>query len=389
MERRTFNKIAGLALLGLVPALGACNKLESILNQKGKKAPEARKEEPAPKKIDPKEREEQEARETILTYLSQPAFSNSDLGKQVTRTNAVLELYNLDEGMVYFSMRAVQKPEYELVLSRLAKERGAVEFAQEKNGRLELGDYVWNNPKRYFFRFPAKDFKVNPKTVIKKRLGEFEYRVTIPELGRYLKNENTYNGYLQAVAGVARDGRRIVFHNHGAFVSKKEASLERLVKQVVSAGDSKETKAQKLLDFVTENIEYNKEEANQDIETLKKANEVLMSGNSDCSGHVIVYASLLEQVGADYQICYVATDRGSVGHITVAVNWDLPINNGMGFNIGGKNYAIAETTSEGFRIGESFFDGRPSITLDDISFFQKPGVDGKIYDKTGHALEWT
>jgi len=49
---------------------------------------------------------------------------------------------------------------------------------------------------------------------------------------------------------------------------------------------------------------------------LKRPNEVLMSGQSDCSNKAILLGSLLEQLGEDYLFVY------TPDHITVAVKQD-------------------------------------------------------------------
>jgi len=68
---------------------------------------------------------------------------------------------------------------------------------------------------------------------------------------------------------------------------------------------------------------YNYSEAYEHAKVLKRPNEVLMTGNSDCSGLTILYASLLEQTEADYRLVYAPE------HTTVAVAGNFPARNGM------------------------------------------------------------
>jgi len=80
--------------------------------------------------------------------------------------------------------------------------------------------------------------------------------------------------------------------------------------------------AQRLLDFVTEELDYDPSDAISGIEVLKRPNEVLMTKSSDCSGKVILYASLLEQTNIDYRLVYFD------GHIAVAVEGEYGNRNG-------------------------------------------------------------
>ena len=70
---------------------------------------------------------------------------------------------------------------------------------------------------------------------------------------------------------------------------------------------------QRVLDFVSREIRYDQREAAYDFELLKRPNEVLMSGESDCSNKTILLGSMLEQLGEDYLFVYLPH------HITVAV----------------------------------------------------------------------
>ena len=155
--------------------------------------------------------------------------------------------------------------------------------------------------------------------------------------------------------------------------------MERLVSSLTKNESTDEGKTQKLLDFVTEELKYDYSDANSSAEVLKRPNEVLMTGGSDCSGKVILYASLLEQTDVDYRLVYIN------GHITVAVEGNYGNRNGLSFNIGDTTYSIAETTAKGFQTGRSRLSR--NLEIEDIKYIQRPGKDSKIYDaKTGKPL---
>lgn len=324
-----------------------------------------------------------ELRETALSYLSQPRFSNANLLEQLSGTKAELQMYDLGEGNVYFSIP--EEHNLKESLEKLSSNPNAVEFGKNSEGkynggRLELGDYIFNRPGNYFFRFPSKDFKVDENTQINIPYKSANYSIDMQELQDFSNNKNIYGGYIKADTGTGRNGRVHVIANHGAFVARKgESSLERLVDSLTENESTVEGKTQKLLDFVTNEIKYNYSEANSDMEVLKRPNEVLMTGSSDCSGKAILYASLLEQTDADYLLVYMD------GHITTAVKGDYGNWNGLGFKMGNKSYSIAEPTARGFQIGCSRLGG--NLGVKDIKYLQRPGEDSKIYDvKTGEAL---
>ena len=327
--------------------------------------------------------EDNQLRNTVLSYLSEPKFSNSDFMEQITGTNAELQMLDLREEMVYLSIPERQfKKE---ALGELAVNPNLVEFGRTANGefsgsRIELGDYVLKKPGNYFFRFPSNNFRVDETDTVSIPYRSANYSLNMQELQDFVSNKSVFGGYLNADTGTDRYGRHQIIANHGAFVAKKgESSLERLVGPLTRNENTDEGKTQKLLDFVTEELKYDYSDANSSAEVLKRPNEVLMTGGSDCSGKVILYASLLEQTGVDYRLVYINE------HITVAVEGDYGNRNGLNFNIGDTTYSIAETTARGFQIGHSRLT--QNLGIEDIKYIQRPGEDSKIYDaKTGKAL---
>lgn len=330
--------------------------------------------------------EQDRLRNVVLSYLAQPKFSTPDFLEQLTRTKAELRVYNLDEDMLYFSVPAEQFNE-QTTLANLTKRPDLVEFGKLQGDRLFLGDYRLRKPGHYFFRFPAKDFKVDQNKQIRVNFRSAQYTMTMDELLDFAENKSIYGGFLRAEAERYRSGPREItvkrIANHGAFVAKKgEPSLTRLVSQLTRGTSQKEAVAQRLLGLVTDEIKYDGTTSIDKIETLKRPNEVLMTRLDDCSGKVILYASLLEQTDLDYLLVYGHLDK--LGHITVAVAGNFGNRNGLTFNLGGKSYAIAETTASGFRIGESRFVKPFGLT--NIEQTQKPGLNSVIYDAKGKPL---
>jgi len=320
---------------------------------------------------------------TVLMYLAQPHFSGSDLAEKVTGTEVELEGFNLDEDMVYFSIPSRGFVNGE-TLENLTEDPSSVEFAQLEDGRLVLGNYAYRAPDRFFFRLPAEEFHVDPDRTIEFPFTNTTYSTSLEEMAGFIRNSSVYGGAIW-VEGRASGGRPSMFANHAPFVARSgEPSLQRLVSTLTTGAESNEEVAQVLLDFVTREIEYGGGDNISGAEVLKRPNEVLMTGASDCSGHAILYASLLEQTDVDYRFAYYMPTSSSSGHISTLVQGDFTGRNGLSYTMNGKLYSIAETTVDGFRIGKTKLD-----TKLEIDYIQDPGKDAPIIDiRTGEELEF-
>jgi hypothetical protein len=143
--------------------------------------------------------------------------------------------------------------------------------------------------------------------------------------------------------------------------------------------DSREKKIQRLVDFVSNEIEYSYTEAVGGGETLKRASEVLMTRSADCSNKTILLASLLEQIGEDYILLYCPQ------HITVAVpQGNFPNENKLDFTWNGKPWMIAETTLPHFQIGKTRVQNFNKLTK--IQYVQNPKETNIIFDANSYAL---
>jgi len=322
---------------------------------------------------------EKDIREAVLSYMAQPHFVSSDFTEQVTDTGAELQRFRLDEGMLYFSVPSGLFDKN--TLEKLTQNPDEVEFAKKDGNRLVLGRYKFRAPGEYFFRFPSEDFRIDSTRTIEVPYRRANYALTLEELTNFSNNGEIFGGRLYAIEG--RLGRRnLVIANHGAFVARpNEPSLTRFVNEITQKGETDETLAQDLLDFVTQEIEYGGGDDVRKVEVLKRPNEVLMTRASDCSGMTILYASLLEQTGIDYRLVYLP------GHITVAVNGNFPEENGLAFRMQNQNYSIAEVTISGFQIGRTRI--RNSYAPSDIEYVQNPEEDSQIIDfKTKKPLKF-
>ncbi len=304
-------------------------------------------------------------RDVIVSYMSEPQFRNPGFVQEITGTGAELKLFDTDEMMLYF---AIDKDHYygTLTLAKLTIDTGNVEFGFVNNGDTFLGSYTLKGTQRLLFRFPKNDFKPDSSRSIRIDFGSAEYTISATELADFAEDKTIYGG-----SSDTETVNNKYLANHGAFVSKpNEPSLSRLVTQLTEHEKDNNRISQVLLDFVTTNIKYNRDEAAGNYEVMKRPNEVLMSGNADCSGLTILYASLLEQAGINYILVYFP------GHIAAALEGNFSSANKLHFDYEGTKYTLAETTVRGFIIGETKL--QKEVITNDISYIQKPGKDSQL-----------
>ena len=299
---------------------------------------------------------DERTRDTVLSYLAQPGFAGERLAEQVLGP-ARLELLQLPDREVYFS---VPPPEqtgqaFEAIIARFVLDRKRVVLAEDDGaGRLRLGKYSLGRSadKQFFFKTPVDNVKFDPGATLEFHFLPAVYRLDMRELSDFVQNKSIFGGRMRAQTGQRRAGLPVVFANHGALVARpEETSLRRfvgdLVRDLAADGEgAREARVQRVLDFVSREIAYDLREASSNFETLKRPNEVLMTGESDCSNKAILLGSLLEQLGEDYLFVY------TPDHITVAVRQGgFPARNGLSLEWEGQTWLIAEGTVPGFRIG--------------------------------------
>jgi hypothetical protein len=299
---------------------------------------------------------DERTRDTMLSYLAQPGFAGERVAEQVLGP-ARLELLQLPDREAYFSVPPPDQTgeAFEAIVARFVADPKRVVLADDDGaGRLRLGKYsLGRSPaKHFFFKTPMDNVRFDPGTVLKFQFRPGTYTLDMRELSDFLQNKSIFGGQMRARTGESRAGLPVVFANHGAFVARPgEASLGRFVgeltRDIPAGGEgARESRVQRVLDFVSREIAYNLREATYNFELLKRPNEVLMTAESDCSNKAILLGSLLEQLGEDYLFVY------TPDHITVAVRQGgFPARNGLSLEWEGQTWLIAEGTAPGFRIG--------------------------------------
>ncbi len=324
---------------------------------------------------------------SLLMLLSQDSLVGPELRSQVLG-DAEIIAYFVDSGELYFTHpKPKDMAELSRALQRFCADVSKVGVLENETGRIEIpGGYVLRvDPHRKLALVMRKDnFQVDPEMALEFAYDGASYTATPRVLENYLSNRAIHGGRLRVRIP---DSNR-AFWNHGAFVAKPgEPSLSALVAELteqVSAqdNDSREQRIQAWASFVCTQVKYSDLEAWDEVETLKRPSEVLMSRESDCSGKAILMASGLEQLDEEYLLCYYD------GHITVAVpQGRFPLSNGLGFEYDGRAWVLCETAIRGerrFLIGTTKLDGVDSNQPP--RFIQRPGHGGIVDTATGEVL---
>jgi len=239
-------------------------------------------------------------------------------------------------------------------------------------GALAINQYDTGTFKQAF----AEDNHTGKKPIVMNitYFGNIEYDVSSNELDSV--DSYLYREPEQLLIHKSAD-KIIPLSNLGCYITKKTSSLERLVSRIVTQSHTSEEAGQRLLDFVSEDIEYfhikRKKQGIVD-QNLKTPYDILDCRKANCSGKTILYASLLEQSGIEYVIVYLRD------HTVVAITGDFPNNNKMSFYLDGKKFYFAETTCPGFRIGKTCLRKDQEYSIKDANQIQFMGKNPAIYD---------
>ena len=306
-----------------------------------------------------------------LSYLSTPAFAGTEFNRQILG-DWNLELYRRGQEDVLLSR---EDPGSARTLNGLFIDASRVEFAERKNGVYEFSDEKFGGPDRgQLAKTPASNLRLpaSKRIVVDFRSGAYD--ATLKELDEFLDNKSIYYQGLRQLQ--VSSGAFV--SNHGAYVAKSsEPSLTRFVSQLTRAAKTREDKVQRILNFVSTEISYDETEALADYETLKRANEVLITRKSDCSGKAILLASLLEQIKVPYLLAYYPS------HITVFVEkGSFPSDNGYEIKAQNRTYVLAEGTTPDFTIGKSVLEGDFSASR--IEILQEPAT-ARVMDRFGQS----
>jgi len=317
-----------------------------------------------------------EIRESMVFMLAQPSFSGQEFREQLLGKGR-LEKYRWREKEAYFTFPETDEAEFKAFLDKHIIDVSKVDFGKNANGIIELDDYKLriNPAASRFFKTTTDNFRLDTNQTVTFPYSGFNYTASLDELRNFSNSSQLYGGRIITKAPTRSNEPQYVFANHGIMVAKPgEPTLKRLTDELLKdIGDNREARIQRLVDFVSNEIEYSYTEAVAPVEKLKRASETLMTRNGDCSNKTILLASLLEQINEEYILLYCPR------HITVAVpQGNYPNDNGLDFKWDKRNWMIAESTLAGFQIG--FTKVQEFTRLTTINYVQDPKLSEIIFD---------
>jgi hypothetical protein len=335
-----------------------------------------------PKRKTVSEKTAEEIRDSTVMMLAQPTFSGEDFSRQILGKGR-LQRFAWKQKEAYFSFPQTSAEEFDEFLNKFFVDRAKVEIGAEKGGKITLDKYTMTVSPEYFhfFKTPLENVKIEPTQTLNFPFKNVNYSMSLEEMRNFTNNSQIYGGKVVAEMSRTTSESPIAFANHGIMVAKpNEPSLQRLTGELLKeTEDNREKKIQRLVDFVSNEIEYSYTEAVGGGETLKRADEVLMTRTADCSNKTILLASLLEQIGEDYILLYCPQ------HITVAVpQGNFSNENKLDFMWNGRPWMIAETTLPNFQIGKTQVQNFVKLTK--IQYVQNPKETNIIFDANSYAL---
>lgn len=307
----------------------------------------------------------------VLGALVRPVFFGDLLEQQLMGPYS-FELLSRRRQRMYFSIPE-GNADHE-ALARFLRDPHDISVCGPKElARIPVGKTVYQTS--------LANFYVDPDLLLEFPFRRVVYSITPAEIAESIANRYIHGGYKYVLIDRRHDEQTIMV-NHGGFVSRQGVpSLMRLAHDLTKNSRTREEKIQRLLDFVSMEIEYDHSSSSLwSIELMRRAQETVISRLGDCANKACLFASLLEQLGEPYLLLYFPE------HLAVGVHRDaFPARNGLSFHARGQEWILCETTCSGFRIGETLIC---LINIESTLNFYQPSDDMRrlIHAKTGEYM---
>lgn len=329
----------------------------------------------------PKNQANEAVRESLVTLLAFPRQSGPYFESQILG-RAGLEVVKVEgddrQVYLYLSKADSEGERLENTLCRVAVNKSKVEIGKEKEGRFVFADYSFlrTPDKALYLRVPLSNLRLDSDLQLKFPYERATYAPTLEELHFLMHNETVYGGMLEAIPDSRAYGQDTLY-NYGTLVAKpNEGSLQRLVADLTKGVDSREAKIQRLADLVSREIAPKPEEI--PLKVIKRASEVLMTGEGEYPSRAVLLASMLEQLQEDYLLIY------SKDFLAVAVKQGgFPAKNEFQIKFEGGVWLLVDALSPGARIGLD----EPKKRLGQVAYVQRPRENSVITNlNTGSPL---
>lgn len=330
---------------------------------------------------DPKRQANGAVRESLATLLAFPRQSGAYFESQLLG-RARLEVIKVEgddrQAYLYLSEADSKGERLENAICRVAVSKSQVEVGKEEDGRFIFADYSFlrTPDKAVYLRVPLSNLRLDADSQLKFPFQHATYAPTLEELHFLMHNVTVFGGMLEALPDSRNYGQDILY-NYGALVAKPgEGSVQRLVNDMTKDIGEREKKIQRLADLVSREIAPKPEEI--PLQVVKRASEVLMTGEAEYPSRAVLLGSMLEQLQEDYLFVY------SKDFLTVAVKQgQFPAKNEFQIKFEGGNWLLIDTQTPGSRIGVD----EPKKRLGTVAYVQRPRENSVITNlNTGSPL---
>ena len=169
----------------------------------------------AMRKVLPPRTVEERTRDTMLSYLTQPGFAGTKVGKQVLG-HVRLEMLFVPDREVYFSAPGpdLAGESFDTMVARFIIDPKRIEMATADGAdQLRLGKYsVPESPDRQvFFKTSVDNIKFDPAAVLKFPFKLATYTIAMPELIDFIENKSIFGGRMHARMEQTRSGLPVIF----------------------------------------------------------------------------------------------------------------------------------------------------------------------------------
>lgn len=330
---------------------------------------------------DPKKQANGAVRESLATLLAFPRQSGAYFESQILgrATLEVIKLEGKDQQVYLYLAEADSKGErLENAICRVTVIRSEIEVGKEKDGKFMFADYSFlrTPQKAIYLRVPLSNLRLDSDLQLKFPFQQATYAPSLEELHLLMHNETVYGGMLEAIPDSRNYGQDILY-NYGALVAKpSEGSMQRLVGDLTKDVGEREKKIQRLADLVSREIAPKPEEI--PLKVVKRASEVLMTGEAEYPSRAVLLASMMEQLQEDYLLVY------SKDFLTVAVKQgQFQAKNDSQIKFEGVVWLLIDTLTPGARIGVD----APKKRLGTVAYVQRPRENSVITNlNTGSPL---
>ncbi len=305
----------------------------------------------------------------VLYYLTENALFSDTFSYMVWKIPIDCRAVMVENDDIYFSCN--NKISKEKIKNTIALDMSKIEFANCNNGEVcNFGPMNGDITGLHAFKINVLNLKIDSNLKFNCLLKNKKMQISLNEIVNAMDSNKYYN-YKKYM--ILPDNEKWA-HNIGALISMptKDKLVNKIAKEITTSLSTNEEKAQALLDFVTEEVQYSYEDAWYNNEILKHAHEVLLSGIADCSGKSTLYASLLEACQIPYCLLYFKD------HVNVGVKGNFSEMNNYNFEIKKEKYYMAETTTPQFKIGFSTLIN--AEILKEVLMYQLPSKGEKIID---------